>query len=327
MQDAVWVWVEHRMGRPEPVVAEAMTAGRALADAAAAPLYALVVGAGAKGAQKKLWQWGADTVVTVDDPALLNFDDRRYARAAAAVLAEHRPLALLFAGSASARWVAGRLAARLGLPLLGEAVELAYADGAVLQTCPRYGGAALARLRLEGQTALVLLRPGVWPAAGANPGRSGEAVAAQLPADLPPEGVSVESVEFNEDDTVALESAGIVVSGGRGLGDIESFRLVEDLARVLGAAVGASRAVVDDWGVPYRRQVGHTGKVVTPRLYIACGISGAIQHQAGMNGSETIAAINADPEAPIFQIATYGIVGDVHDVLPALMKEVVAARR
>jgi electron transfer flavoprotein alpha subunit len=235
---------------------------------------------------------------------------------------------VLAAGTVLGRDLAARTAARLGTACAGDLVELEIgADGTLRGRRPVYSGKAFARVAIpRTRPALATLRPNVFPAEPAErPGR-GEPVALERPYD--PARLRLRTVEIRRaaEQEVDVAEATIIVSGGRGLKGPENFSLVRDLARALGGAVGASRAVVDAGWIPHAHQVGQTGKVVSPTLYVACGISGAIQHLAGMSSSKVIVAINKDPEAPIFKIADYGIVGDVFEVLPALTRAVEAHR-
>lgn len=313
----IWIWAEQHGGILAGGVLEALTAGRSLAESSGQELAAVVLGPGADSAISPLFAAGADVVYHVR--GLPDTQEELYVGALSELIARYRPAALLVAGTIAGRSLAPRLAARLGVSLAAETTALAMEGTDLRPTVSLYGGNVLATLRLGGWPKMALLRPKVWPSAVLVPGRSGRLVTVEARAGAVRTAVRrlVEEVS----DGVKLDDADIVVSGGMGLGAPENFRLVFDLAKVLGAAVGASRAVVDAGWIPYKHQVGQTGKIVNPKIYVACGISGAIQHLAGMRTAETIVAVNTDPNAPIFQVATYGVVGDVHEVLPALTAE------
>jgi len=323
MAARILVFVERRDGKLKRPSLEAVSAARRLADASGGAVDALVLGAGAGAHATELAKYGADRVLAVDRADL----DLYVPAAYAAVLAEaaKKSGADLVVASATAmgRDVAPRASARLGSGCLSDLVEIALdASGAASGRRPVYSGKASARVRLAGaKPGVVTLRPNVFPAIAAE-GRTVavEAFAPDLPAAL----FRCKSVGLAKPEAQELDvaEASIIVSGGRGLKAPENFAMVRDLASALGAAVGASRAVVDAGWIPHAHQVGQTGKVVSPNLYIACGISGAIQHLAGMSSAKVIVAINKDPEAPIFKIADYGIVGDVFEVVPKLTEAV-----
>jgi len=317
---AVWVLAEHRDGAVRKTSYELLTAARALA--AGDPVTALVVGAGVAALAADLGRHGADRVLVVDDPRLAQYSPDGWGRALAALVTARAPAILLAAATARGRDLAGRIAAELGVGIASDVVELALEGGRLVAVRPIYAGKALARVRVVTDPQLATVRPNSYPASETP--APGEVEAAAL-GDYAP-GAVVTATEVMASARPDVAEAEVIVSGGRGMGGPEHFGLLEDLADALGAAVGASRAVVDAGWRPHGDQVGQTGKTVSPTLYIACGISGAVQHLAGMKTSKVIVAINRDRDAPIFGVADYGIVGDVFEVIPALTAAVRARR-
>ena len=324
----VWVVAEQRAGELHGVTLELLGKGRELADTLGVPLSCVLLGHGVAGLAETLVAHGADRVHVADEPALEHYLDEPYAAVVAELISRHRPEIVLTGATSIGRSLIPRVAIRVKAGLTADCTGLAIDDdeSVLLQTRPAFGGNILATIvcpRHRPQMATV--RHKVMTPLEADTSRSGEVVR----EDVPPELLDSRStfVEFVKDLTQAVNiaEADIIVSGGRGLGGPENFKLVEDLANVLGGAVGASRAAVDAGWIPYSHQVGQTGKTVQPKLYIACGISGAVQHLAGMQSSKVIVAINKDPDAPIFENSTFGVVGDLKEVLPALTKKLEAA--
>jgi electron transfer flavoprotein alpha subunit len=264
---------------------------------------------------------GADRVVVAEDTAYADFNLEAHTQLAIRALAGGEAELLLMTVSTHTRELAARLAANFGAGLAADCVELTRAGGELLFKRPIYAGKVFETIALSGKPAIATLRPNNFAAIAPDAGRQ---VAVQpLTGSLDPASLRlvVKEAVAAAADRVPLTEASIIVSGGRGMKGPEHFALIESLAAVLGAAVGASRAVVDAGWRPHAEQVGQTGKTVSPVLYIACGISGAIQHLAGMSSSRFIVAVNKDPEAPIFKVADYGIVGDLFEVLPLLTEE------
>jgi electron transfer flavoprotein alpha subunit len=305
------------------VAFEAVTAARAAADSSGGgEVHALLIGApGIAGRAEELGRFGADVVIVVEHPALDRYSPEVFAATAADRLRAGGYRAAFFAASAQGRDLAPRVAARLGVSLASDATEVELQSGAVVARHPAYTGKVIVTLRLTGEPALLSLRPGaITPRETPRPGR----VEAAAPA-MDPASARVVVTELTQSDGARLDigEAPVIVSGGRGLRAPENFKLVEDLAAAIGnAAVGATRAVTDDGWRPPTDQIGQTGRLVSPDLYIAVGISGAIQHLAGMRTAKTIVAINRDKDAPIFKIADYGIVGDLFEVVPRLTAEI-----
>jgi electron transfer flavoprotein alpha subunit len=309
----VWVYADVGPAGPSPASLELLTKARSLGDT----VEAVALGSGAGAAAETLARFGAATVYAGDDPVFDDSVGRHAAQTLARLAQEHAPDLILFATSYDARDVAGRLQARLGLSLMSNAVDVPAIDRARAEVL---GGTTIVEVELRGPAPrLVLVRPrssAAEPAPGAG---AADVVAVEPDASVR----DVARVERHEEsaDGPRLDGAKVVVAGGRGLQGPEHFALLDDLAEAAGGAVGASRAAVDAGWVPYRYQVGQTGKTVTPEVYLAIGISGASQHVVGMKGSKRIVAINKDPEAPIFKLADLGVVGDLFQVVPALTEE------
>ena len=312
---SIVVFAEHRDGKLRRASLEAVSEARRLAEPLKASVQAVLVGSGVEGLAKELGAHGADTVHVFDQPDLAAYATEPYARALAQVVAAEKPSVVLVPFTAMGRDLAPRVSARVGAGLVSDCVALAVKDGRLEARRPMYAGKAYATVRWEGEPQMATLRPNVFalvPADGARPPEvKKQTVATSARA-------KVTGVHATASGKLELTEAQIIVSGGRGLKGPENFHLVESLAAAMGAAVGASRAVVDAGWVDHQYQVGQTGKTVSPTLYVACGISGAIQHLAGMSSSKYIVAINKDADAPIFKVANYGVVGDLFEVLPKL---------
>jgi electron transfer flavoprotein alpha subunit len=323
----IFAFAETRGGELRKVGLETVTAARTLADATGGgEVHAMVAGASVQGLTARLGEHGADVVQVVEHAALAQYN----AEAVAATVAERIKAggyrAAIFAASAQGRDLAPRVAAKLRVGLASDVIALEAQGDAIVVRHPVNTGKVIATLTVKATPALVSLRPGaVTPAPAAKAGR---AESVQPSGDPSAARIVVKELREGNKGKLDLGEAPIIVSGGRGLKAPENFKLVEDLAAAFGnAAVGATRAVTDEGWRPHSDQIGQTGRVVSPQLYVACGISGAIQHLAGMRTSKTIVAINKDKEAPIFKIADYGIVGDVFEVVPALTAAVKAARQ
>ena len=324
---ATFAFAETRSGELRKVAFEAVTAARQAAEASGGgEVHALVLGApGIAGHAPELGRYGADVVTVVEHAALERYNPEAAAATAAERIKAGGYRAAFFSASAQGRDLAPRVAARLGVAIASDVTGFELAGDAVLAQHPAYTGKVIVTLRLTGAPALLSLRPGAVPAV--EQPRTARVDSAQSALD--PAAARVVVTELAQQTSTALDlgEAPVIVSGGRGLRAAENFKLVEDLAAAFGnAAVGATRAVTDDGWRPATDQIGQTGRVVSPVLYVAVGISGAIQHLAGMRTSKTIVAINKDKDSPIFKIADYGIVGDLFEILPRLTEEVRKAR-
>jgi electron transfer flavoprotein alpha subunit len=317
----VLVFAEQRGGKLKKASLEAVSVGREIADATGGTVAAVLLGQGIAPLAEALGKAGADKVYTGDDALFANYSSDAYGLAASKAAQVFGAEALLFPGTAMGKDLAPKVCARLGMGLLSDVTVCTMEGGTLLLKRPIYSGKAFATLTpVEGKPFAATLRPNVFPVGDR----------AKTPEVIPLEhGVAqgdvravVESIIAAEGGTLDVAEADVIVSGGRGMKGPENFPLLESLAKELGAAVGASRAAVDAGWIDHAHQVGQTGKVVSPSLYVACGISGAIQHLAGMSSSKVIVAINKDPEAPIFKVASYGIVGDLFEVIPMLAQAV-----
>jgi electron transfer flavoprotein alpha subunit len=324
----ILAFAESRGGELRKVALETVTAARQAADSSGGgEVHAVLIGApGFASRAEALGRHGADVVVVVEHAALERYSPEVYASTAAERLKSGAYRAAFFAASAQGRDLAPRVAAKLGVSLASDVTDFTIGDDAVTARHPAYTGKVIVTLRLTGTPALLSLRPGsITPAEQPRTPRVESMSPAMDPASAR---VTVTEVSQRGATKLDLGEASIIVSGGRGLRAAENFKLVEDLAEAIGnAAVGATRAVTDDGWRPATDQIGQTGRLVSPDLYIAVGISGAIQHLAGMRTAKTIVAINKDKDAPIFKIADYGIVGDLFEVVPRLTEEIRKVRR
>jgi electron transfer flavoprotein alpha subunit len=302
---------------------EMLGAARDIARQAGGPVTGLIIGDGVDAEAVRAWgSAGADKVLVADDPAFAGTISAVAAAAVERAIAEVSPAVVLVPGTTAGRDYAPIVAARLGVGLAADCIELAMTEGALSALRPVLGGRAVSRVHFhESRPAIVTIRPG--SADKVEPGAT-DPVIESLAVPISADDRRVTLVETTPKGTGAsrLDSAEVVVSGGRGLQKPEQFVIVEELASALGGAVGATRAVVDAGWRPHHEQIGQTGRTVSPRLYIAVGISGAVQHNVGMQGADHIVAVNRDPDAPIFKIASFGIVGDLFDVVPALTEEI-----
>jgi electron transfer flavoprotein alpha subunit len=319
----VWVFAEQKEGKVANVVTELLGEGRKLADQLGEKLSAVLLGDGMEAAAQELISYGADNVYLVDHPSLQRFNDESYADIFTQLISRYKPEIVLMGATTYGRSLGPRVASRLNTGLTADCTQLEIDTERrlLLQTRPAFGGNLMATIICpDHRPQMSTVRPKVMKALDPDPSRVGEIIRPDVDIPLDTRVKVLETVT-TLCEKVNLTEADIIVSGGRGLGDPGNFALVEELAQILGGAVGASRAVVDAGWVDYSHQVGQTGKTVGPKVYFACGISGAVQHLAGMSSSDTIIAINKDPDAPIFKVATFGITGDVVEVLNALISE------
>ncbi|HJQ66104.1 MAG TPA: electron transfer flavoprotein subunit alpha/FixB family protein [Gemmatimonadales bacterium] len=316
----VLVVLEQRDGALRKVSHEVVTGARRLADALSGEVHALVLGAGAVQGTDASGRYGADKVITATNAGFGQYAPEGYARAVADRAKAGGYGAVVFAASAQGKDLAPRVAAQLGVPLAADVTDVAVDGGKVTVTRPVYAGKALLKVKVNASPAVLSLRPNVF-----TPVERPKAGAAETAAIAGDAGrVVVKGIKAAAGGSLDVAEAPIVISGGRGLKEPANFKLLEELAKAFGgkAAVGASRAVVDAGWRPHGDQVGQTGKTVSPSLYVAVGISGAIQHLAGMRTAKVIVAINKDKDAPIFKVADYGIVGDLFEIVPKLTEEI-----
>jgi electron transfer flavoprotein alpha subunit len=319
----VWVFIEHERGKVANVSLELLGQGRELAGTIGCDLCGMLIGNEVEGFAKEAFAYGAEKVYLTESPLLKDYRTEPYAAAAIDLIQQYKPEVVLFGATTQGRDFAGCVATTLKTGLTADCtgLEIDPEKKILRQTRPAFGGNIMATILCEAhRPQMSTVRPKVFPMPERDDSRTGETIRQSL--DMTEEQVHTRVLEFIKGaEMVNLMDAEIIVSGGRGMGGPEQFKVIREFAEVLGAAVGASRAAVDSGWIPYEHQVGQTGKTVRPKIYFACGISGAIQHQAGMKTSDLIVAINKDPEAPIFKIATFGIVGDLFQVLPKLTEE------
>ncbi len=310
----IFVWAEHFDGKLAQASKEALGAAKQIGDS----VTALVFGQETDGVIQEAFHFGADAVLKADDVSLADYRAEPYIALIAKIATDHNPDVILAGATSRGREVLGGVSADLDAGLLDDVITLAAEGGKLTATRSMYAGKVVTTESLSGEgVQLATLRSRAFKAPVPDISRSGDVTS--IAAVLTEGDITTKSEGFEASvGEVSLTDAAIIVSGGRGLGGPEGFEPIRQLAAVLGGAVGASRATVDAGWIPYPHQVGQTGKVVSPDLYIAVGISGAIQHQAGMRSSKTIVAINKDGEAPIFKLARYGVVGDLFQIVPAL---------
>jgi electron transfer flavoprotein alpha subunit len=314
------VYLEVRDGKIKKSSLEALAEAGRRAGEIGLPLAAVLAGAAVADLAPGAAAQGADKVYVIEDPGLADYSSAAYAASLAGFAGEVRPQALFFAATSQGRDLAPRVAARLGVGLASDCVKVAVKDGTLVFTRPIYAGKAFLTLTLKSSPVLATLRPNVFPLGDGAPG-AGEVVRIAAVPEAAAKGRVVEVIREGSGE-IDVTEADVVVSGGRGLKGPDAFALLRDMASVFPrAAVGASRSAVDSGWIGHQHQVGQTGKTVSPNLYIAVGISGAIQHLAGMSSSKVIVAVNKDPEAPIFKAADFGVVGDLFEVVPKLTEE------
>ncbi len=319
----VWVFGEQKCGNISGVVLELLGEGRKLADVLLVHLSAVLIGSDMGNQAKTLIAYGADNVYLVEDKSLKYFNDESYTDIFVELVNKFKPEIILMGATTYGRSLAPRISSRLNTGLTADCtgLEIDPEKRILLQTRPAFGGNLMATIICpDHRPQMSTVRPKVMKPMEPDESRTGKVIKPRV--DIP-DNLKVKVVDVVQTlcEAVNLTEADIIVSGGRGLGDPKNFALVEELARVLGGAVGASRATVDAGWIEYSHQVGQTGKTVGPKIYFACGISGAVQHLAGMSSSDVVIAINKNPDAPIFKVATFGIVGNVLEILPELIKE------
>ncbi len=317
----VWIFAEQSQGKIASVAYELLGIGRKLADELKSELCAVLFGKSDE--VEELIKWGADKVYYVNSSDYTYLDDDLYSKTLVKLVNEYKPEIILAGATATGRSFIPRVAARLRVGLTADctSLEIDKETGNLLQIRPAFGGNIMATIICpNSRPQIATVRPRVMKPGEYNPSKNGEIIKIDS---LKPSG-KVKVLERIEDKSfcrVNLQDAKVIVSGGRGIGGPADFKMLWELANLLGGTVGASRAAVDEGWIPYAHQIGQTGKTVCPKIYIACGISGAVQHLVGMQSSDIIVAINKDPNAPIFNVATYGIVGDAKEIIPLIIKK------
>jgi electron transfer flavoprotein alpha subunit len=320
----VWVFGEQIDGKIQSVVIELIGKGRELADKLGEPLTVAVLGHNMDDACRELLQYPVDKVIQVDTPELADYASEPYAAVVSDLVEKRKPSIVLAGATSIGRSFLARVAVAVQTGLTADCTGLDITEGRLLlQTRPAFGGNIMASILCQyHRPQMATVRHKVMTEAQKDGGRGG--AVEKIGADASLLKSRTKRVDFLKEvgEKINIVEADIIVSGGRGVGRPEGFEMIGKLAKALGGAVGASRAAVDAGWIPYSHQVGQTGKTVKPKLYIACGISGAVQHLVGMNSSDVIVAINKDKDAPIFEVATFGIVGDLFEIIPALIKEI-----
>ncbi len=320
----VWVVAEHHNGEAHSVSFELLSVGRDLADKLEVELAAVLMGDQLQEVAKQLIGFGADRVYLAEDPALDPFNDESHSKVLTEMIQQKKPDILLAGATAMGRSFIPRVAVAVETGLTADCTGLDIGeDGLLYQTRPAFGGNVMATILCPNRRPqMATVRPMVMKKRVFDEQRQGVVEPFTPSQEAITSRVKVLDTVIQEQETVRLAEADVVVTGGRGLQKAENFDVIEELALLLDGAVGATRSVVDEGWMPYSHQVGQTGKTVSPKLYMACGVSGAIQHVVGMQGSEIIVAVNRDPEAPIFDIVNYGVVADLFEFLPAFVKKI-----
>ncbi len=326
----IWVFAEARHGVIAPVAFELLGIGRKLADQRQVPLTAVLLGAAGQEKTAELIAAGADKVLLATDPALAQYREDVYGKVLEYMILQHKPEVVLAGATAIGRSLIPQVATLLGTGLTADCttLDIRPEDGMLLQTRPAFGGNIMATIECpQTRPQMATVRPNVMAQAVPDAKRVGEVIDITLHPELLASQVEVLDTVITSEQQANIQEVEVLVSGGRGLSSEKGFALLHELATELNGAVAASRAAVDAGWIGSPCQVGQTGKTVSPKLYIACGISGAVQHTVGMQSAETIVAINRDERAPIFDLATYGIVGDIFEILPLLTQKIREQRR
>lgn len=320
MANDVWVYIEHKDGGISPMSFELLGIGKQLADGYGSNVCAFVIGDKVDDLAKEAFAYGASKVVAVEGDVFKGFRGEAYAKAASFLLDKYKPEAALFRGTSQGVDVSAAAAANLGFGLCTDSIGLAIDGGKLKMTRAAFGGNySVSVINERAIPQIATVRPKAFAMPEKDASKSGEVIKESF--SLAEADLNTKVLEFIQSEvSVNLIEADIIISGGRGVGE-DGFKILNDFAKTLGGALGASRAAVDSGWVPYEHQVGQTGKTVKPKIYIACGISGAIQHLAGMRTADCIVAINKDPDAPIFKNASFGIVGDFKEVVPKLIEK------
>ncbi|MCB5271748.1 MAG: FAD-binding protein [Candidatus Cloacimonetes bacterium] len=327
--DGIWVFVEQREGVIAGVSYELLGKGRELADQLSCELSAVLFGNELNGMAEELIFYGADQVFVIDDPALKNFRDERYSEALVYLAQKYRPAIILTGATVIGRSFIPRVAIKLNTGLTADCTGLSIEEetGNLMQTRPAFGGNIMATiLTANHRPQMATVRHKVMNPLARDDSRMGTIIREEYNFELEEDQTRYISFEKEKTNLINITDANVIVSGGRGIKDAKNFVMIEELAEALDGAMGASRAAVDSDWIAYSHQVGQTGKTVKPSIYIAVGISGAIQHLAGMSSADYIVAINKDPDAPIFKVADLGIVGDLFELVPKLIKRIKEVR-
>lgn len=322
MAKGIWVVIEQSKAEIRKVSLEILSQGRIIADKTGDPLVAVILGKGVADLAKTVAAYGADKVIIVDDDKLADYSTGAYTSVLNKIIRKEEPQAVLLGNTAVGKDLAPRLAQRLGVGMASDCTGMEYDEANFLTfKRPIYGGKAFAEVASNTRPVVATIRPNTFPLGQQDAAKQAEVVNETAEIDAADLRAIVKEVIIAASARPELIEANIIISGGRGMKGPENYKILEECADVIGAAVGASRAAVDAGWIEQKFQVGQTGKTVSPTLYIACGISGAIQHLAGMSSSKVIVAINKDPEAYIFNVADYGIVGDLFEIVPLLTEE------
>ena len=319
----IWIFAEQREGKIASVSYELLGAGRKLSDELNVDLSAVLFGSSESEAQK-LIRWGADKVYLCDDPIFEKFNDEPYAQLLSSLISSYKPEIVLAGATTIGRSFFPRVAAKVVAGLTADCTSLSIDKETrnLLQVRPAFGGNIMATILCPNhRPQMATVRPRVMKKGEYRKDRKGDIIHVKAD-DISSRTKVIDTIKEVSDIAVNLQEVEVIVSGGRGLGNAKGFELLKELAELMGGAIGASRAAVDEGWISYSHQVGQTGKTVCPKLYIACGISGAVQHLVGMQSSDIIIAINKNPDAPIFNIATFGIVGDLYEIIPLLIKRI-----
>jgi electron transfer flavoprotein alpha subunit len=321
MANDVWVYIEHKDGNASPMSFELLGIGKELAGNLSSSVCAFVVGENVENIAKEAFSYGASKVYTVEDAVFKGFRAETYAKAASFLLDKYKPEIALFRATSQGTDVSAASAASLGFGLCTDSIGIRVDGGQIKLTRAAFGGNyTVTVVNEKAKPQITTVRPKAFAMPEKDASKQGEIVKESF--SIAESDLNTKVLEFIKSEVaVNLVEADIIVSGGRGVGGDDGFKMMKELADILGAAVGASRAAVDSGWISYEHQVGQTGKTVKPKIYIACGISGAIQHLAGMRTSDCIVAINKDPDAPIFKNASYGIVGDYKQVVPKIIEK------
>jgi len=326
MANGVLIVAEHRDGKLKKITYELLNTGAKIATSLGVPLEAAVLGESVSEIAGSIKQFGASRIYTAESPLLSDYTPEGYKTVLKGIIENNDIKVVLIGATPTGKDLAPRLAASLKTGLASDCIGLTVSEnGRIVFTRPIYAGKAITTMICESDPQMATLRPNVF--SSEKPDYAGEGEIVSIEVDI--DGIKAKVVEVVKPEVSKLDvtEADIVISGGRAMKDKDNFAIIEEIADLMGAAVGASRAAVDAGWIEHARQVGQTGKTVSPKLYIACGISGAIQHLAGMLSSKCIVAINKDPDAAIFKVADYGIVGDIYEILPLLKEELVKLRK